>query len=969
MKIKSLEIYGYGRLQQRTYNLDRSFTQIFGENETGKSTMQLFIHSILFGFPEAGDEPRLMPRFSTTYGGSLLLEVGGDDMFIERVYRNGMEELTVRFNDLLKDEAWLSQKLNFITKDTYRQIFSFDVLRLQHVHQLTEKKLQNYLLQAGVFGSTEYASLEEKLEEEKTHLISDNHESGELYDHVLELTNLEIQIRDEESKLEQYDIHESRAYQLRGKIDLLNSHIEQLSVIQQRKQKEMMFHADMKEWKQLEHQLNIEPITFPDNGIERFESLKRQSYNTDRDIMLRAEKVESLTKEMTGIELMPDHAYEAAQQLLKEEPVIKQHEKTLKTLDREILDKQAALHAMQSDIGWTDYYDVPLSSQLKEQVVYNVAEKERLVSQLDQLNRELEQAKSEETLTENERLELILHIVSDDQYNDGIQLTAQKDELAQKTELYNKLNSEQKKQALIEETRRKRLNIVYSVLGTAALIAAIYFFFSALVIPAIALLAIPIVMIILLLMNKPSLNHHGMIMEDEINSLEQSITALSGRLDKSFKLAEQQEFRERMTVLSRELEAHGRKEQQLQSRIEKKKDEFTSIGKELIQTKEQLHLPADFEDSLLHHAYRTIDKMQQLSATIAQLKEQYSAEQSALEKFNEQLSHFDHKWDIEHLTLVFQELNTLVKSEDKKRVQQLRLTEQLALSERELAAVKKSAEEMNNETMQLFSDAGATDEAAYYTRYNNYTQYKNNFERHQLLSRKLEDENFTYEVNTELAYTSAEDLRIAEAELSNQLNQLKNALQSEQFELHQTEQAMHALEHDTTLSELNYRYEIERQIVNRMAKAHGALSYIEKLISVHRQKVKEQRIPHIIGEASQIFSTLTEGRYIAVMYESELVVKHKDGQVYHPTELSQSTKELLYITMRLSLIQHLHQLYPLPIIIDDAFVHFDKQRKDFITEYLMKNENNQVLYFTPNRSANIPSKNTLVLERHDKETK
>jgi uncharacterized protein YhaN len=86
-------------------------------------------------------------------------------------------------------------------------------------------------------------------------------------------------------------------------------------------------------------------------------------------------------------------------------------------------------------------------------------------------------------------------------------------------------------------------------------------------------------------------------------------------------------------------------------------------------------------------------------------------------------------------------------------------------------------------------------------------------------------------------------------------------------------------------------------------------------------------------------------------------------------ELSQSTKELLYIAMRFSLIHHLHQLYPLPIIIDDAFVHFDKQRKDFIIDYLMKNDDNQVLYFTPNRSSHIPGKNTLVLERHDKETK
>ncbi|UTH13345.1 ATP-binding protein [Macrococcus equipercicus] len=967
MNIKSLEIYGYGRLRQRKYQLNRSFTQIYGENETGKSTMQLFIHSILFGFP-GPDEPKLMPRFATTYGGNLIIEIDGEELFVERVYREHKEELTVMYQDQPKDAAWLNQKLSFITKETYRQIFSFDVLSLQHVHQLTENKLQTYLLQAGVFGSTEYSSLESKLEEEKLKIITHDHESGELYDHLLTLNNLEIQIREEENKLQHYDVHTSRAYQLKGKIDMLRSHIDQLTEIQQRKQKEMMFHADMKEWKQLEHQLNIEPVVFPDNGIERYESLKRQRYNNERDIMLRAEKVKQLTKE-AAIELMPDVAYETAQGLLKEEPVIKQHEKTLNNLDRDILDKQAAMHSLQTDIGWSRYEDIPLGDSLKEQIIYNVAEKERLLSQLEQLNREREQAKSEAAMTAQERAELEPHIVSDEQYSNGIQLGAQQDELAQKTELYNKLSAEQKRNAAVDEVKRKKLNIAYGIIALAAVAAAVYFFFSAMLIPALAMIVIPIGMIILFLLNKQPRTYEWNILDDEISALESSIAALAGSLDDSFDLSVQRDYRERLTVLDREQKLHKRKEQQLNNSLEKKQAAYAVIVRELEKTKEQLRLPAHFEDSLLHHVYRTVSRMQQLKTAIDQLKTQYLAQQSVIENFRARLADFGGITNHEHLTVAFQELSAIVKSEEKKRTHKLRRDEQLTISERELAAVKTSADEMNAEIAQLFSDTAAADEAAYYARFAEYKQYKKDLERHQQLSRKLEDENFTYEMNTELAHTSAEDLRRSEAEISDQIHELKDALQQEQFELHRTEQEMAELEKDTTLSGLNYQYAIEREIVNRLAKEYGALNYIETLIASHRQKVKEERIPHIISEASRIFSTLTEGRYIAVMYEVELVVKHKDGQVYHPTELSQSTKELLYIAMRLSLIQHLHHLYPLPIIIDDAFVHFDKQRKDFIIDYLMRKEDNQVLYFTPNRSTNIPGKNTLVLERHDKETK
>ena len=46
MIIKSLEIYGYGQFVQRKIEFNRQFTEIFGENEAGKSTIQAFIHSI-----------------------------------------------------------------------------------------------------------------------------------------------------------------------------------------------------------------------------------------------------------------------------------------------------------------------------------------------------------------------------------------------------------------------------------------------------------------------------------------------------------------------------------------------------------------------------------------------------------------------------------------------------------------------------------------------------------------------------------------------------------------------------------------------------------------------------------------------------------------------------------------------------------------------------------------------------------
>ena len=44
MIIKSLEIYGYGQFVQRKIDFNKGFTEIFGQNEAVKSTLNAYIH-------------------------------------------------------------------------------------------------------------------------------------------------------------------------------------------------------------------------------------------------------------------------------------------------------------------------------------------------------------------------------------------------------------------------------------------------------------------------------------------------------------------------------------------------------------------------------------------------------------------------------------------------------------------------------------------------------------------------------------------------------------------------------------------------------------------------------------------------------------------------------------------------------------------------------------------------------------
>lgn len=174
MIIKSLEIYGYGQFVQRNIEFNQSFTEIFGENEAGKSTIQAFIHSILFGFPtKKSKEPRLEPRLGNQYGGKLTLQLDdGNVVEVERIKGSAQGDVKVYLEDgSVRDEEWLQKKLNYISKKTYQGIFSFDVLGLQDIHRnLDEKQLQDYLLEAGALGSTEFTSMRDTISQKKDEL-------------------------------------------------------------------------------------------------------------------------------------------------------------------------------------------------------------------------------------------------------------------------------------------------------------------------------------------------------------------------------------------------------------------------------------------------------------------------------------------------------------------------------------------------------------------------------------------------------------------------------------------------------------------------------------------------------------------------------------------------------------------------------------------------------------------------------
>ncbi|MBQ8332036.1 MAG: AAA family ATPase [Clostridia bacterium] len=100
MKLLELYIREFGALKEKKITLCEGINLFEGENETGKSTVMLFIQFMLYGLPRRGHPARekAISRSGHVAAGSMRLSFEGEDYRIERSYvetGRGSEKLTV----------------------------------------------------------------------------------------------------------------------------------------------------------------------------------------------------------------------------------------------------------------------------------------------------------------------------------------------------------------------------------------------------------------------------------------------------------------------------------------------------------------------------------------------------------------------------------------------------------------------------------------------------------------------------------------------------------------------------------------------------------------------------------------------------------------------------------------------------------------------------------------------------------
>ena len=166
----------------------------------------------------------------------------------------------------------------------------------------------------------------------------------------------------------------------------------------------------------VEQSLNIEPINFPEKGIDRYETANLTN-NLERDKSLREERLSLLNKEAESIKPVDQKYIDAFNSLYQQETEIKQKEFELRSIEKDIADKQRELEALQSNIGWQEvFYDTDSTEAMKSHMSDLVLGKQEQIAYINQLERGLEENKIERNSNSNEINQVENELVPDETF-------------------------------------------------------------------------------------------------------------------------------------------------------------------------------------------------------------------------------------------------------------------------------------------------------------------------------------------------------------------------------------------------------------------------------------------------------------------------------------------------------------------------------------------------------------------------
>ncbi|RNF39417.1 ATP-binding protein [Planococcus salinus] len=919
MRIEKAIIYGFGKHEDRTIEFNDQATIFHGPNEAGKTTIQQFIIQTLFGYPARNlSLQRYEPKSGGKYGGQLHIndQVYGK-VIIERVKGKSAGDVTVFFEDGRRgSEEQLKLLLRNYDRSSFEAVFSFSIHELQGLEKMTEEELSRTLLASGTTGIDTIAKMETRLEKEMAGLFKKGGRNPDMNILIEELKEIDREIKDYRARIEQYEPSVRRVKEIEQRLEKVSR--EEKRVSDELKQAEKWFQAAplIERKKNLDEKIaGLPNRDFPADGSRRMDRI------IDRISETRAQ-LEHVEQEMASLnaDSFVSPELDQIEHLLNQESEWHQLRALLRQKTEEaeqLADDQERLMAL---VGMEEQEilksDVSLNKE--EQLVEFIQK-----ADVEEENRRYHQRKLAEEQEKANELEKEWNAFLQHQPSAGERAGAQKWSSA--------------KVQLAEARAAKRIqgpiknpgaNYLLIVLGALGLVYGILQTNYPVAVIALLVAVAGVWQVVKSGKNLPSTDGYEEVLK-EYEGRESEFETLVRRLDIYDRKAED---------MKRDLEAAKKRVAQLSSDPEK-----LSAKQAYEQFLAEMGIDPSSNRSVVLDLFEKLREIQAIHSRRQRVKEETAGATAQLNKWLLKAEQATGK------TVDADGLYAMLRSEYHARQQRLSAHQQQLEKLEELENQQKQLEtlsdQLEKDRRHLLTEAGVEETEDFYRAWEANMKRKELVQERSPVDAQLET---LGKVEKPLSFddSSAADYIADQEGLLANLAEERKELLAEQAD---RQQSINALLSDQAYEEKLQQFEEKKAELAGLAKRWSVDKAITEAIRQTMEELKEKKLPAVIAIAQQYFNKLTEGAYeqLEINPDGYFEAIAPEGLRFHIAELSQATKEQAYVALRLALVQSMRESHPFPVIMDDAFVHFDRSRLQQMINLLTElQQQHQFIYFT-----------------------
>ncbi|MFK8242183.1 MULTISPECIES: AAA family ATPase [unclassified Facklamia] len=917
MRIKTLDIYGYGKWVNQQFEISEQLQLFYGANEAGKSTLQSFIRSILFGFPtkrkRVNQQNRYEPKQSDRYGGRILLvDTPYGDIWIERT----LQGLSIQSaNGDVYEPELLDTLLSGLDETLFDTFYAFNLKNLQELAKLDAEQMNDYFLSIGTVGSDQFLKGAKQFEKESDDLYRPQGHSRPLNQLLVEYDELAQRVEEVKRTLSKYDQLKIQRDEEIAQIQALDEQIKQLD-LQMREQDKLIGRYDS----YLKHRAatrELEGLVYTDIPVAFPEQLKNalaEMKKNEQEIAQLKEKITLIEGEigtMTRYNWAVNHETERKKWWAET-----QQAKELQSKIEQLIERISEQKTLMNELAIRGQFYPEKVSQEAEYL-------QKVETGLNLQAQKLEFTKQEENL-KAERKVYIEQRKEQQNYSAIVR--------SQVAKLENQRMNEEA--ILFEET-----SLNHYFLGALFFVIGLFIAVSQFIAQHDELTVLFWVGIVGIFIGLASLlsifyNHRKKFNQFHNSPILKKIHELR---EKDIAYQEQSKL-VGIQINQREeaLEAIVLEQNNIEHLL---KQWLVGIG---------FYPTADAEWVLKTNPVKTYFDAKKLH-------EKFELEKEELEQKITQ-------W----LILLQPFFERFPPEEDSTRAK-IRFVEeieaQLKVTQLRGQSLKEKISDAQQQIEQLVGETTAHQQLVNEILNQTECQNEAEFSQKVLINERIEELKEKQVLYQDQMAGFEEALALVENKqtLVEDYKRLESALEQARLQLspHHTQRAnleveIRYLEQDGTYQSLMQQLANKKEEIQRAILMWGTKRLAMNIIYKTLRHGIDNPVSTIVERANQIFEQLSYGRYNQIkLNQTGVKVMQFSGILFELHELSQGTLEQLYVALRLAFVESATAMVKLPVMIDDAFVNFDEYRKTSMYQVLLAfSKTTQVLFFTFDPQAN-----------------